>query len=216
MSEQRTATTTTESVLEAPAVPSIGMQLRTAASMLAVLTLITGVAYPLAVTAVARGLLPGASSGSLVVADDKVIGSRLLGQPFEDPKYFWGRVSATAPSPYNGQSSAASNLGPTNPALTEAAKGRIQALRAADPGNEASVPVDLVTSSGSGLDPHISPAAADYQVRRVARVRKISEEQVRALVAANTEQRDLGFLGEPRVNVLLLNAALGLERPSVP
>jgi potassium-transporting ATPase KdpC subunit len=200
----------------APALPdavSFGTQLRNAVAMLAVLTLITGVAYPLAITAIARVAFPDASSGSLVKGDGKVIGSRLLGQPFEDPKHFWSRISATAPSPYNAQASGASNLGPTNKALTDAAKARIDALRAADPGNEAPVPVDLVTSSGSGLDPHISPAAAEYQVRRVARSHHVAEARVRQLVRDSTEERDLGFLGEPVVNVFLLNLALDREPP---
>ena len=140
--------------------------------------------------------------------DGKAIGSSLIGQPFSDPKYFWSRPSATGPQPYNGLASSGSNQGTTNPALTDAVKERIAALRAVDPGNNAPVPVDLVTASGSGLDPHISPAAADYQVARVARVRGIDAAKVRALVAQNTEGRDLGVLGEPRVNVLQLNLAL--------
>jgi K+-transporting ATPase ATPase C chain len=194
-----------------PLQPSFGSLAGTALGMLAILTLITGVAYPLLVTGVAKAAFPEQANGSLIVKDGKVVGSRLIGQPFEDPKHFWGRLSATSPSAYNAASSTGSNLGPTNPDLTKKAKERIDALRAADPGNDAPVPVDLVTSSGSGLDPHISPAAAEYQVRRVARVRGLSEDRVRALVSASTEQRDLGFLGEPRVNVLLLNLALDRE-----
>lgn len=195
-----------------PTPPSFGAQLRTACGMLVALTVLTGVAYPLAVTGVARAAFPDKSSGSLVRQDGKVRGSRLIGQPFDDPKYFWGRASATSPSSYNASNSGASNLGPTNKALTEAAKARVEALRAADPGNEAPVPVDLVTASGSGLDPHISLAGAEYQVQRVARVRGIPEARVRELVRANTDGRDLAVLGEPGVNVLLLNLALDAER----
>lgn len=191
--------------------PSLGALAGTALGMLAILTLITGVAYPLIVTGIAKVAFPEQANGSLIVKDGKVVGSRLIGQPFEDPKHFWGRLSATSPAGYNGAASTGSNLGPTNPDLTKKAKERIDALRAADPGNEAPVPVDLVTSSASGLDPHISPAAAEYQLRRVARVRGLSEDRVRALVSAHTEQRDLGFLGEPHVNVLLLNLALDGE-----
>jgi K+-transporting ATPase ATPase C chain len=176
--------------------------------MLALLTLVTGVAYPLVVTGIAKAAFPDEANGSLIVRDGKVQGSRLVGQPFDDPKYFFGRISATAPVPYNGGASTGSNLGPTNEALTKVAKARIEALRAADPGNEAPVPVDLVTSSASGLDPHITPAGAEYQVRRVARVRGIPEARVRDLVAKHTEGRTLGVLGEPRVNVLALNLAL--------
>jgi K+-transporting ATPase ATPase C chain len=195
-----------------PIAPSFASQVRTACGLLALLTVLTGVAYPLLVTGVARAAFPDKSSGSLVRQDGKVRGSRLIGQPFDEPKYFWGRASATSPSPYNARSSGASNLGPTNEALTQAAKARVEALRAADPGNDAPVPVDLVTSSGSGLDPHISPAAAEYQVGRVARVRGMTEERVRALVRASTEGRDLAILGELGVNVLLLNLALDDER----
>jgi K+-transporting ATPase ATPase C chain len=180
--------------------------------MLVALTVLTGVAYPLVVTGVARAAFPEKSSGSLVRQDGKLRGSRLIGQPFDEPRYFWGRISATSPSPYNASNSGASNLGPTNKALTEAARARVEALRAADPGNEAPVPVDLATASGSGLDPHISPAAAEYQVRRVARVRGIPEARVRELVRASTDGRDLVVLGEPGVNVLLLNLALDAER----
>lgn len=194
----------------APA-PSLLSQLRIATGLLVALTLITGVAYPLAVTAFARGVFPERSSGSLVVHDGKVVGSALIGQPFTEPKYFWGRISATAPFPYNAAASGGSNLGPTHPALTAAAQARIDALRAAEPGDTRPVPVDLVTSSASGLDPHVSPAAAEYQVRRVARVRGLDEGRLRALVAVHTEGRDLGVLGEPRVNVLLLNLALDRE-----
>jgi K+-transporting ATPase ATPase C chain len=153
-------------------------------------------------------LFPSQANGSLIQKDGKPIGSTLIGQAFVDPKYFWGRPSATAPQPNNGESSGGSNQGPTNPALTDAVKQRIDALRAADPGNTAPVPVDLVTASGSGLDPEISPAAAAYQVPRVARARGLSESQVQAMVAMATQGRQFGMLGEPRVNVLKLNLAL--------
>jgi K+-transporting ATPase ATPase C chain len=182
-----------------------------AASMLAVLTLLTGVAYPLLVSGVALAF-PEKATGSLIVKDGRVVGSSLIGQPFEDPKHFWSRLSATTPGAYNAASSAGSNLGPTNEALTKAAKARVDALMAADPENKAPIPVDLVTSSASGLDPHIAPAAAEYQVHRVAKARGISEERVRALVAKHTEGRDLGFLGEPRVDVLPLNLELDEQR----
>jgi len=186
--------------------------LRQSILMLLLLTVVTGVAYPLLVTGAAQVLFPRQANGSLIMKDGKAVGSTLIGQEFSDPKYFWGRLSATTPNPYNGGSSSGSNLGPTNPALTEAAKKRIAALRAADPGNTAPVPVDLVTASGSGLDPEISPAAAQYQVARVARLRGLSAAQVAALVAAHTRGRQLGVLGEPRVNVLELNLALDALR----
>ena len=176
--------------------------------MLVLLTVLTGVAYPLLVTGLAQALFPGRANGSLIVQDGKPVGSTLIGQQFTDPKYFWGRLSATTPNPYNGGSSSGSNLGPTNPALTAAAQQRIAALRAVDPGNAAPVPVDLVTASASGLDPEISPAAAQYQMARVARLRGLPVAQVAALVAAHTRGRQLGVLGEPRVNVLQLNLAL--------
>lgn len=176
--------------------------------MLVLLTVLTGVAYPLVVTGLAQALFHRQANGSLVMKDGKAVGSTLIGQQFSDPKYFWGRLSATTPNPYNGGSSSGSNLGPTNPALTEAAKQRIAALRAVDPGNTAPVPVDLVTASASGLDPEISPAAAQYQVARVARLRGLPVARVAALVAAHTRGRQLGVLGEPRVNVLQLNLAL--------
>ena len=166
-----------------------------ALGMLAVLTLLTGVLYPLLVTCVAQAAFSHHAGGSLVVREGKVVGSRLIGQPFEDPKYFWGRLSATSPVPYNGGASSGSNLGPTNQALTKSAQGRIEALRAADPGNAASIPVDLVTASGSGLDPHITPAAASYQAGRVARARRLNPTRVQRLVEAHTEPRSLGILG---------------------
>jgi K+-transporting ATPase ATPase C chain len=176
--------------------------------MLVVLSVVTGLAYPALVTAVAQVVFPYQANGSLIVKDGKVVGSALIGQPFDDPKYFWGRPSATSPHGYNAGASSGSNLGPTNPALTKAVQERVDALRAADPGNTAPVPVDLVTTSASGLDPHISPAAALYQVGRVANSRKLDEAAVRRLVERHIEGRQLGFLGEPRVNVLALNLAL--------
>lgn len=196
----------------APAQSSLTTLAAHAAGMLAVLTLITGVAYPLVVTGIAKVAFPDQANGSLIVKDQKVVGSTLIGQPFEDPKHFWSRLSATTPGAYNAASSAGSNLGPTNEALTKNAKARIDALQAADPENKAPIPVDLVTSSGSGLDPHISPAAAEYQVHRVAKARGIPEDRVRALVAKHTEGRALGFLGEPCVNVLLLNLELDEQK----
>jgi len=182
--------------------------LRQSIVSLLLLTLLTGVVYPLVVTGLAQLLFPTAANGSVLVRDGKPVGSALIGQPFSDPRYFWGRPSATAPFPYNGAASGGSNLGPTNPALADAVKQRIAALRAADPENTKPVPVDLVTASGSGLDPQISPAAAEFQVERVARARGISTDAVRKLVAAATEKRQWRIFGEPRVNVLQLNLAL--------
>jgi K+-transporting ATPase ATPase C chain len=172
------------------------------------LTAITGVIYPGVVTLIGRVFFMDAASGSLIRRDGKAVGSSLLGQPFSSPKYFWSRPSATAPRPYNGAASTGSNQGPANPALESAVRDRIAALRAADPGNTRPVPADLVTASASGLDPHISPAAAEYQAGRVARARGIDESQVRRLVAEATQGRTFGVLGEPRVNVLKLNLAL--------
>jgi K+-transporting ATPase ATPase C chain len=182
--------------------------IRPTLTLLAILTLITGVIYPLAVMGLAQLLFPGPANGSEIIRDGKPLGSSLIGQPFTDPKYFWGRPSATAPFAYATVPSGASNQGPTNPALVDAVRHRVEALRAADPGNTEPVPVDLVTASGSGLDPHISPAAAQYQLARVARARGMSEEQVRALVEQATAARQFGILGEPRVNVLQLNLLL--------
>lgn len=182
--------------------------LRPALMSLLILTVVTGVVYPLVVTGIAQMVFPYQANGSLIVKDGKVVGSALIGQPFDDPKYFWGRPSATSPFGYNAGSSSGSNLSPTNPDLIKAVQGRVDALRGADPGNTAAVPVDLVTSSGSGLDPHISPAAALYQVSRVARERKLSPDTVQTLVDRHTQGRLWGVLGEPRVNVLALNLAL--------
>jgi K+-transporting ATPase ATPase C chain len=182
--------------------------IRPAIVLLVSMTLIAGIAYPLVVTAVAHLIFPDQAAGSLIVKDGRPIGSRLIGQAFSDPKYFWSRPSATTPQPYNGLGSTGSNLGPLNPALTDAVKARIDALHAADPSNHAPVPVDLVTASASGLDPDISLAAADYQAPRIARVRGLALAAVRALIAAHAKGRWLGFLGEPRVNVLELNLAL--------
>jgi potassium-transporting ATPase KdpC subunit len=183
-------------------------QLLPALRMLVVLTVLTGLAYPLLVTGIAQVAFSHQANGSLIVAGDKTVGSELIGQAFNDPKYFWSRPSATSPQPYNGAASAGSNQGARNPALADAVKARIKALRDADPGNDAPVPVDLVTASGSGLDPHISVAAANYQAPRVAKVRNAPLPQVQALIFRNTEGRTLGILGEPRVNVLGLNRAL--------
>src|SRR5215470_11454400 len=183
-------------------------QIRAAIVSLAVLTVVTGIVYPVVVTGIAQLIFPSQANGSLIVRDGKAVGSNLIGQPFDDPKYFWGRPSATSPFPYNAAASGASNLSTTNPDLIKTVQGRVDALRAADPGNTAAVPVDLVTASGSGLDPDISPAAALYQVPRVAKARKLDPAAVQLLVEQHTEGRWLGLLGEPRVNVLGLNLAL--------
>lgn len=188
-------------------------QLRPALVLFVLLSALTGLAYPLLVTGVAQLAFPAQANGSLIVRDGQAVGSALIGQAFSDPKHFWSRPSATGPMPYNASNSSGSNLGPSNPALHDAVKQRIATLRAADPGNTAPVPADLVTASASGLDPHISRAAADYQAPRVARARGMPEERVRELVEAHTEGRALGFLGEPRVNVLRLNLALDAAAP---
>jgi potassium-transporting ATPase KdpC subunit len=182
--------------------------IRPALVLLLIMTVITGIAYPLVLTGVAQLIFPHQAAGSLVLENGKVVGSSLIGQAFSDPKYFWGRPSATTPQPYNGVGSTGSNLGPLNPALTDAVKQHIDALHAADPTNKMPIPVDLVTASGSGLDPEISLAAAYYQAARVARVRGRDPATVRALIASHARGRWLGFLGEPRVNVLELNLAL--------
>ena len=182
--------------------------IRPAVSLFVLLTVITGVVYPLAVTGVAKVAFPSQAAGSLIVRDGKPVGSSLIGQNFSDPRYFWGRPSATSPMPYNGSGSSGSNQGPLNPALVDAVKGRVQALKAADPGNVLPVPVDLVTASASGLDPHISVAAAQYQAPRVARVRGVNPDTVTTLIARHTEGRLFGVLGEARVNVLELNLEL--------
>lgn len=182
--------------------------IRPAISLFVLLTAVTGLLYPAVVTGIAQTAFPAAANGSLVVKDGKPVGSALIGQNFTEPKYFWGRPSATGPMPYNAAASSGSNQGPLNPALVDAAKGRAAALHAADPGNTQPIPIELLTASASGLDPHISPAAADYQAERVARTRGLDAQTVRQLVARHTERRDLGMLGEPRVNVLMLNLAL--------
>jgi K+-transporting ATPase, C subunit len=182
--------------------------IRPALTLFALLTVITGIVYPLAVTAVVRVAFPSQAAGSVIVQNGKPVGSSLIGQNFSDPKYFWGRPSATGPMPYNGGNSSGSNQGATNPALLDAVKGRVEALKAADPANSAPVPVDLVTASGSGLDPEISEAAAKYQIGRVALARGLAPGAVESLVARHTSDRLLGVLGERRVNVLELNLAL--------
>ena len=182
--------------------------LRPCLVLFALLTLLTGVAYPALITVIAQVVFHDQANGSVIMRDGKAVGSDLIGQTFDDPSYFWGRPSATGPTGYNSAASSGSNLGPTNPALLDAIKGRVEAIRAAHPDQTKSVPVDLVTASGSGLDPHISPAAAEFQVARVAKVRGLSEDKVRELIASNTEGRSFGVLGEPRVNVLRLNLSL--------
>jgi K+-transporting ATPase ATPase C chain len=189
-------------------------QIRPTLVSLLLLTLLTGIVYPLLVTGIAQAAFPYQANGSLIVQKGQTVGSDMIGQNFTDPRYFWGRLSATGPAPYNASASSGSNLGPLNPALLDAAQVRIQALQAADPGNTVPIPVDLVTASASGLDPQISPAAAAYQVKRVARLRHLDVAKVRELVTTYTEGRQWGFLGEPRVNVLQLN--LALDRLSSP
>jgi K+-transporting ATPase ATPase C chain len=182
--------------------------IRPALVLLACFTVLTGIVYPLLITAIAEVAFPQQAHGSLIVVNGKLVGSELIGQNFSDPMYFWGRPSATSPQPYNAIASGGSNLGPLNPALTDAVKARIAALRAVDPGNEAPIPVDLVTASASGLDPEISLASAQYQMDRVGRARHMNVWQLQSLVSAHTQGRVLGLFGEPRVNVLELNLAL--------
>ncbi len=182
--------------------------IRPAVTLFVLLSVITGLIYPLLVMGIGQALFPQQAAGSSIERDGKLIGSRLIGQNFTDPQYFWGRPSATAPQPYNAAASGGSNLGPLNPVLKDAVESRVKALRTADPGNTQPVPIDLVTASASGLDPHISPAAADYQIARVARARGLAPEAVRNLVVQHTEARQWSVFGESRVNVLELNLAL--------
>lgn len=189
-------------------------ELKPALILFLILSVVTGLLYPGLITAIAQAVFPAEANGSLVVHDGKVVGSHLIGQNFADPKHFWGRPSATAPMTYNAASSGGSNQGPLNPALEDAVKARIEALKASDPTQAAPIPVDLVTASASGLDPHISPAAALWQVPRIARERKLPEAAVRDLVNRHTEGRQWGVFGEPRVNVLALNLALDREARS--
>ena len=187
--------------------------IRPAISLFVLMSVVTGLAYPVLVTGAARIAFPDQAAGSLVEVDGKVIGSTLIGQNFTEPKYLWSRPSATGTMPYNGGASGGSNQGPSNPALADAVKARVAALKAADPGNTAPVPVDLVTASGSGLDPHVSVAAAEYQAARVARARQLAPDQVRTVIARHTEGRLFGLLGEPRVNVLAVNLDLDRQTP---
>jgi K+-transporting ATPase ATPase C chain len=186
--------------------------IRNSLMSLLVFTILTGIIYPLAVTGIAQVIFPRQANGSIISKNGKAVGSKLIGQQFDDPKYFWGRLSATTPYPYNGGSSSGSNLGPNNPDLMKAVQARIDALHGADPGNGAKIPVDLVTASGSGLDPHISPAAAEYQIHRVAKIRGLDDAKVRDIIANNTKGRWLGVVGEPVVNVLELNFALDEQK----
>jgi K+-transporting ATPase ATPase C chain len=186
--------------------------LRPAVGSFLLLTLLTGIAYPLLVTGISQTFMPTQANGSLIIQAGKPVGSTLIGQSFSEPRYFWGRPSATGPVANNASASSGSNLGPTNPALLDAVKARVQALRAADPSNTLPIPVDLVTTSGSGLDPHISPAAAAYQLPRVARLRHLDVNALQKLIAEHTQGRQFGMLGEPRVNVLTLNLALDAMR----
>ncbi len=193
---------------------SMASQIKPALLMLAVLTILTGMVYPLLITGIGQLFFPARANGSVIYKDGKAVGSELIGQSFDDPKYFWGRLSATGPVPYHAAASSGSNYGPLNPALFAAVQARLDALLAADSNNTSPVPVDLVTASGSGLDPHITPAAALYQVPRVALARGFQQSEVRHLIEENTEGRQFGFLGEPRVNVLTLNLALdNLRKP---
>jgi potassium-transporting ATPase KdpC subunit len=182
--------------------------IRPAVSLLALMTVLLGIVYPLVITGAAKVAFPRQAGGSLIFQNGKLIGSTLIGQSFSDPKYFWGRPSATSPQPYNGLASSGSNLGPLNPALLDAVKANAKALRDADPDNRLPIPVDLVSASGSGLDPEISPAAAHYQAARVARARNLPLEQVESVIRAHEQGRLLGFIGEPRINVLEANLAL--------
>jgi len=186
----------------------MGRQLKFSIIFLVIFTVIAGVIYPFAVTGIAQIAFRHQAQGSLIEEGGKTVGSDLIGQPYSDPKYFWGRLSATSPYPYNAAASSGSNLGPSNPALRDAVQARVDALKAADPGNDSPIPIDLVTASASGLDPNISIGAADYQVSRVARLRGLTMDRVETLVRTFTEGRQFGFLGEPRVNVLKLNRAL--------
>jgi len=212
----KSASTTISSPASSAATTHTASQgvLRPALVLFVGLTVLCGVIYPLAVTGIGKVAFPDQAAGSLIVQNGKLIGSRLIGQEFSAPNYFWGRLSATSPMPYNAQSSGGSNFGPSNPALIDAVKGRVDALKAADPGNTLPIPVDLVTASGSGLDPEISLAAAYYQAGRVARERKLNVDTVRALIDGLQLQRSLGFLGEPRVNVMALNLALDRQDPA--
>jgi len=191
----------------------MNFQIRPAITLFIALSVITGLVYPLAVTGIAQVAFKESANGSLIVRDGKAVGSDLIGQSFSDAGHFWSRPSATSPMPYNAANSGGSNLGSSHPTLAEAVKARVEALRTADPGNTAPVPVDLVTASASGLDPHISRAAADYQAARVARARGLPESRVRELVEQHTERPLLGFIGEPRVHVLRLNLALDRAKP---
>lgn len=199
-------------VLTALEQPQEGL-LRPALFLFVVLSLITGLAYPFLVTGVAQSFFPNMANGQLIEKNGQVVGSELIGQSFTEPKYFWGRPSATGPMSHNASASSGSNLGPTNPALLDAVKSRIDSLHAADPSNKAPVPVDLVTASGSGLDPHISVAAANYQLMRVAKARQLKPEEIQPLVTKHTDGAWLGFIGEARVNVLTLNLALDELQP---
>ncbi len=191
-------------------------QIRTAGLTLLIFTVVTGLLYPALITWIAQALVPVQANGSMILAGDQVVGSELIGQPFDEPEYFWGRPSASIPFPYNAAASAGSNLGPSNPVLEQAVQARIERLRSLDPQNPLPVPVDLVTASGSGLDPHISLASARFQAARVARARQAAPAEIDALIEQHIERRQLGFLGEPRLNVLALNLALDLSFPISP